>query len=469
VLLDPTAIFDPGCQLSFLPFVFLDWAVPWLFPEREEDPLDELLFDSLPLWQQWLRSMGWEIGRAYLINLLVWVGIAPLVAYHSNLVPPAAILLAPPLTLLASIALFFGFLVLLLGSWAGPLAWPVLWSLGLCEWLIDVVDTRTEPIWVGSVSGLWLTVGYVGIIALVTHENLRTRWRLAIVPLLGWLCLPMMLSGSLVPGELRCTFLAVGHGGCAVIELPDGKVILYDAGSMRGPEVGSRVIVPYLWSRGIRRVDEVILSHADLDHYNALIEVAERITIGRVLTGEMFEQRERAAVVATLAMLKRRGIPHEIIAAGDRIGPMEYGLSVIHPPREFRAETENARSVVLEIEHHKQVLLLSGDLEAEGLARVLKLQPRRVDILQAPHHGSHRVDTKGLKNWCRGLRFVVSCQGEPRSALQGPGMYAGTRFVTTHEFGAVTVRLTARGTVIDVHRKMRDLLLIEATQDEGER
>jgi competence protein ComEC len=61
---------------------------------------------------------------------------------------------------------------------------------------------------------------------------------------------------------MRCTFLAVGHGGCTVIETPDGRTLLYDAGAITGPDVTRRIIAPYLWSRGIRRIDEVFLSQS---------------------------------------------------------------------------------------------------------------------------------------------------------------------------------------------------------------
>ena len=49
----------------------------------------------------------------------------------------------------------------------------------------------------------------------------------------------------------------VSHGGCAAIKTPDGRVLLYDGGANAGPHVAKRQIAPYLWHRGIRRIDEV--------------------------------------------------------------------------------------------------------------------------------------------------------------------------------------------------------------------
>src|SRR5262249_56481645 len=82
--------------------------------------------------------------------------------------------------------------------------------------------------------------------------------------------------------ELRVTFLAVGHGGCTVLETPDGRVLVYDAGAMGGSEVTRRHIAPYLWSRGHRRIDELFLSHADLDHFNGVTALLERFAVGPI-------------------------------------------------------------------------------------------------------------------------------------------------------------------------------------------
>src|SRR5262245_34808260 len=96
------------------------------------------------------------------------------------------------------------------------------------------------------------------------------------------------------------TFVAVGHGGCTVIETPDGRTILYDAGSITGPEVTRRHIAPFLWHRGIRRIDEVIVSHADLDHFNGVPALAERFAIGQVSLTPSFSAKPTPGVKAVL-------------------------------------------------------------------------------------------------------------------------------------------------------------------------
>jgi competence protein ComEC len=223
-------------------------------------------------------------------------------------------------------------------------------------------------------------------------------------------------------------------------------VLLYDTGAMRGPDVAERIVAPFLWSQKIYRIDDVVLSHADLDHFNGLIDLADRFAIGRVLCSPTFADKPTEAVRITMRELDRRRIPIHHLVAGQRLRSSGVELDVLHPPAGWPGGNENTRSVVLEVRHGGHVLLLTGDLEGEGLAEVLSLPPRRVDVLMAPHHGSHRIDVTALAKWCRpGL--VVSCQGLPRGAGRAPGLYraTGAEFWSTQEQGAIEVRSDETG------------------------
>jgi competence protein ComEC len=137
------------------------------------------------------------------------------------------------------------------------------WSLAGCDFLVARGEgwPRTY-FYVADVPAWWTWVFYLALFAALTIPRVRQRWQQLGVAMLAWLCVGLV-SGALrpTPPEFRCTFLAVGHGGCTVLETADGRIVLYDAGSMSGPDVTRRFIAPYLWSRGIRRIDEVILSH----------------------------------------------------------------------------------------------------------------------------------------------------------------------------------------------------------------
>jgi competence protein ComEC len=222
---------------------------------------------------------------------------------------------------------------------------------------------------------------------------------------------------------------------------------------MAGPEVTRRQIAPFLWHRGIRRIDELILSHADLDHFNGVPDLLERFAVGGVLLTPSFAGRDSPGVRYTLEALARRKIPQRIVRAGDRLTAGDVTLDVLHPPPKGPDGPENVRSLVLLVRHETNRLLLTGDLEGAGLDRVLGGPPVAVDVLMAPHHGSRLANGPDLAVWAS-PRVVVSCQGSPRSADPPGAAYEsrGARYLTTWTHGAVTVRSTVSGLTVETFR-----------------
>jgi competence protein ComEC len=461
-LWNPADIFNTGCLLSFLAVAILLWGTGnW--NQQEIDPLAQLIETSRPAWQQAVRALGRTILLSYAVNLAVWLAVTPLAASRFHLVSPIALLIGPPMVLLTSIALISGFCLLFLAPlWllAAPAAGITWLSLTLCEWLVEVAMNVAGAYWyVPDLPFWWLAVFYVGLLAGLVVPYLRQRPYFSILAGVGWLCLGLI--ASLLPGtrEFRCTFLAVGHGGCTVIETPDGRTLLYDAGAMTGPEVTRRQIAPFLWQRGIRRVDELFLSHADLDHFNGVPALAERFAIGQVTTTPSFLGRDTTGVDATLQAFKRHGIAVRVTRAGDRFEAGPILIHVLHPPPLGPEGNENARSMVLLVRHHRHTILLTGDLEGPGLDQVLALPPQSVDILMAPHHGSPGANTPALAAWAR-AKIVISSQGKPRSATPTePYTAIGAQYLATWPHGAITIREDTRGLVVETYRTGRKFLV----------
>ncbi len=472
-LVNPADLFTAGCLLSFLSVAVLYWGGRFLF-EREEDPLARLVDESRPAWQRGLRRLGRRVFESYAVTLLIWLAIAPLAAARYQMISPIGLLLGPPLVVLTTTALFAGFLLLLAGVLCPPLTGllaPIVhYSLACCEALVNIGGRLPYAYcYIGTIPDWWLWVFYVGLLAVLTQAPLRRRWRWAGMAGLGWLCAGLAAGAARMPGdELRCTFLAVGHGGCTVLETPDGRIMLYDAGSLAGPEVTRRQIAPFLWQRGIRRIDEVILSHADLDHFNGLRDLLDRFAIGQVTCTPTFADKATPGVRLTLDVLHQRGVAVRIVKAGDRLMVGDVALEVLHPPAVGPAGNENARSLVLHVRHAGHSILLTGDLEGEGLRRVLgELPPRRVDVLMAPHHGSHLTNTSELAQWAR-PRVVVSCQGRPGPPKTVRQRYrqVGAHLLDTYQHGAVIIRSRVGGLVVETFRSQERFAIRGEKQDD---
>jgi competence protein ComEC len=451
-LLNPTDLFSIGCQLSFLAVVILYWGTSQWFC-AEQDPLQRLVEESRPAWLQGLRWIGRRVLQMYAITWVILLLQAPLVASRHHLITPIGFIIGPLVIGLALISLISGFLLLLSCFALKPLAplFAVITETGLsaCEKVVNWSDQLTWGHWyVCDVPIWWLWIFYPALLIVLTHASLRQRWRWVTTVGIGWLCVGLLAGGSRpAADELRCTMLAVGHGGCTVLEMPDGRTVLYDAGAMNGPDVTRRQIAPFLWNRGVRRIDEMILSHADLDHFNGLPALLERFPVGQVTSTATFADKSTPGVRETLAALERHHIPLRIVQAGHRLsaGPVE--IEVVHPLGTKPEGKENFRSLVLVVEHADHRIMLTGDLEGPGLARVVNLPPPQVDVLMAPHHGSRAGDQTELANRTNLAmrtrpKVIVSCQGLPRSSPLRPDPYvsSGAWYLGTWPHGAITIR-----------------------------
>lgn len=451
--LNPTAAFDLGCRLSFIDVFVLFWGVGQWTKPRKRTPLERLIDESRSLPERLFRKAARAIGVSYLIAVALFVVNAPLLS-EQNVLSPVALLIGPPLVLLTSVALVCGFLLLLLAG--VPLLTDVLgavtrWSLAAAEWCVHRADELPlGSAYIPSLPGWWFVVFCFLIVVIVLRGWRASRWFL--LGVVAWVAVAAVLPTTTdrPTDELRTTFLSVGHGGCVVLETPDGRCFLYDCGTTAGPDVVRRVIAPYLWSRGIRQVDELYVSHADADHFNGIGELVRRFRVGRVTFTPSFAEKPAADVAEVVAILKRVEVPIRVVSAGQRFEAGDVSFEVLHPPAVGPPGVENERSMVLVVRHAGHTILLPGDLEKAGTDRVLSLPPVPCDVLMAPHHGSKGAFPAGLRTWANPKCVVVS-----RGNLYSNTVTEKTTGVPTWDtftHGALTVRSHPTGLTVEGYK-----------------
>ena len=189
----------------------------------------------------------------------------------------------------------------------------------------------------------------------------------------------------------------------------------------------------------------MFVSHADLDHFNALPALLDRFAVGQVTMTPTFADKVSPGVPATLQALERRRIPVRKAQTGDRFSAGELDIEVLHPPAHGPDGVENVRSLVLLLRHRGHTILLTGDLEGAGLDAVIARPTPPIDVLMTPHHGSgaNRVDV--LAEWAH-PRLVVSSQGR-LDAGKAEAVYRRKRIAywPTWPEGAITLRSHATG------------------------
>ena len=145
-------------------------------------------------------------------------------------------------------------------------------------------------------------------------------------------------------------------------------------------------------------------------------------------------------------------MPRRVAVAGDRFAAGDVEFEVLHPPPVGPPGVENERSLVLHVRHAGHAILLTGDLEKSGTWFVLDQQPRKADVLMAPHHGSRAAFPKKLAEWADPRLVVVSRGSGFGSPIQAGVAGPDVPVWDTVSAGAITLRSHRTGLVAEAFR-----------------
>ena len=459
----PPEILRIGSQLSFLSTAVLIGAATAVGAgRRDDDPIERLIDRSRSSLHRSIRRRARAAFDALLIGFAIWLATAPLVAAHFHVFSPAGLLLNPLIAPLVGVAMMGGFLCLL----AAPVCWPIAAAGGaVCDVALAAIEIAVDLTaripgafhWVAG-PPVWWTVGwYAGLVAMLL---LLTGARLARPSV--WACAAGMwaavgLAVGLVavgpaPG-LDVIAAAMGHGCGLVVRGPAGRCLVYDAGRLGAGVAAGRGLSALLWSEGIGRIDTLVISHADTDHFNGVPDLLERFDVGRVVVPEAFLASPAPAVAEVLARIAAARVPVSAVSAGDEI-PFDplCRVRVLHPRPgggAGPAPADNETSLVVAVESAGRRVLLTGDLEGGALDRFVAADPGPCDLLVAPHHGSLASLPPALARATAPAWVIVSGAAGPRfeevrrAYATAAGADRPARVLRTE--GAVRVRFTAAG------------------------
>src|SRR6185436_5417388 len=182
------------------------------------------------------------------------------------------------------------------------------------------------------------------------------------------------------PAGLRVTFLDIGQGDATLIQ--DRRTsVLVDTGPPDGGVVGR------LRRAGVRRLDLLVVTHAQADHDGGAAAVLRAMPVGMLLDGRDGVREPLGLRMAAEA--RRRRVAVAVPEAGQSLRAGGIELRVLSPPREAPEEhagaDPNDRAIVAEARVGRFRMLLTADAESDVLAN-LDLEP--VDVLKVSHHGS---------------------------------------------------------------------------------
>ena len=203
-----------------------------------------------------------------------------------------------------------------------------------------------------------------------------------------------------------------------------------------------------LWAKRIPRLDAIIVSHADLDHYNSIPKLVSKFSVDRVV---LSSGMKTSSGVRPIDYLFQQVDVYQVRKEfADATFKMEFDerctTRILHPSPDFYGQSDNANSLVLLVKFQGLSILLTGDIERDGLDCLLETEPQTIDVLMVPHHGSHSVDHNAILDWASPTHAVISSakqtiDGRVRQVYQSRGV----ELYETSRHGTIRFELRASG------------------------
>jgi competence protein ComEC len=219
-------------------------------------------------------------------------------------------------------------------------------------------------------------------------------------------------------------------------------------------DVGEEVVSPYLWSRRIRRLDVIALSHAHSDHMGGMAAVMRNFRPRELWVAVDPDSEVYRQLLAEAADL---GVTVRHLRAGSKLAWGGTTVRVLAPEVNYSnsGEPVNNDSLAMRIEFGEASVLLEGDAEATSEQAMVAHGLSPVTLLKVGHHGSRSSTTPDFFAALAPKDAVVSVGkgntfGHPRFEVIERIAARGTRLYRTDEFGLTTFLLRHDGTITEI-------------------
>ena len=440
LLFNPLLIYNSGFLVSI--------TVGWLFFMIREPVEEKLYFIG-----------NYHLRRIATSWVILTIGILPLSAYYFNSVNIYGVLLNFiyfPIV----VAIIFTFWLFMMEStlFSGSFIFKYV-LLFLAKVLYKL------PYFVEKLPFSHINLPYPGMITLVLgallvvliksiyvrgRNNIKSQVITAMI--LGTI-LSVILMAVINIGSAKLTFVNVGQGDGAIIELPKGEKILVDGGGSQEYNdfnAGEKIFLPYLKSEGHYKIDMAIVTHFHSDHCLGIIKALEELEVGTVAMPDVYPENEYRIEIERLA--KQKGTKILYLKSGDKL-TFKSGaeIKVISPSKYRKITNENDTSIVFVLECNGVKALFTGDISLDIELDYLE-QFDDVDILKVAHHGSKSSTTYEFLYVTRPEYAVISSGEEnqylhPNYEVINRLKSFGSKILKTSELGDIRINIRRNGKI----------------------
>ncbi|NQN68567.1 DNA internalization-related competence protein ComEC/Rec2 [Streptococcus suis] len=328
-----------------------------------------------------------QVKKTAVESFSISLGILPVLMTYFYAFQPLSILLTFAFSFVFDVLLLPGLSVIFLLSPVVKITWVNGFFVLMEKVIVWVADLGFRPWILGKPSELVLLLLLVSLFLLYDFHR-RKKWLLGLS-----LVLALLFFITKHPLENEVTVVDIGQGDSIVLRDMRGRTVLIDVGGRvnftakeawqeRSSQANAeRTLIPYLHSRGVDRIDSLVLTHTDTDHVGDVLEVAKQVQIGRI-----YVSPGSLTVPDFVATLKEINVPVHVVKVGDRLPIFDSYLEVLYP--DGTGDGGNNDSVVLYGRLLETNFLFTGDLEQGELDLIETYPDLPVDVLKAGHHGS---------------------------------------------------------------------------------
>ncbi|HFI0646175.1 TPA: DNA internalization-related competence protein ComEC/Rec2 [Streptococcus suis] len=328
-----------------------------------------------------------QVKKVAVESLSISLGILPVLMTYFYAFQPLSILLTFVFSFVFDVLLLPGLSVIFLLSPLVKITWVNGFFVFMEKIIVWVADLGLRPWILGKPSGVILVLLLVCFFLLYDFHR-KKKWFLGLS-----LVLALLFFITKHPLENEVTVVDIGQGDSIFLRDMRGRTVLIDVGGrvdFAAKEVwqersrqanAERTLIPYLHSRGVDRIDSLVLTHTDTDHVGDVLEVAKQVQIGRIVVSP-----GSLTVPDFIATLKEINVPVHVVKVGDHLPIFDSYLEVLYPGG--TGDGGNNDSIVLYGRLLETNFLFTGDLEQGELDLIEAYPNLPVDVLKAGHHGS---------------------------------------------------------------------------------